>query len=125
MKSMPEHIKKFEQLMLVSQLISVINMLLNYKLFSDAFGKGFTMATFVVAIAITLTLVFFISRRQSNTAKWIFVVIWGLGFLPFVASLETYLSLGIIGILIIAPMILQIVAFCLLFSPQSKAWLKP
>lgn len=78
----------------------------------------------VVGILVPLLLWYFIARRASNVAKWIYVVLTALGLLGFVSSLANPLvAKGVITVLGLNTVGLQFYAAWLLFRPDASAWL--
>ena len=127
----PQSIQMFEKLYLVSLIIGVLNFvvffgdsmaLLESELGGDTsgLGSGVMIGSFVVGMVISLTLWYFIARKGSNIAKWIFVVltIWGLVGIP--TALTMMDSPQMIVTLAITAM--QLVALFFLFRPDAKAW---
>lgn len=86
-------------------------------------GSGFLIGTFAVGMAINLVIWYFISHRGSKVAKWVQVVLYGLGLVFFLTSLNNPLSpkgLVLAGNLVIYA--LYGAATYMLFRPDTVAW---
>ena len=78
---MPKSIKTFEQLYLATLLMGIFNSIL---LFDTVVAQGVSPAfvLFVQAFVVLVLagLVLLISRKRSNIAKWVLVVLFVVGF---------------------------------------------
>lgn len=87
-------------------------------------GTASVYVTALIGFGIQLLLWYFIARRGSVGAKWIFVVLTGIGLVTSALALarggegETAI-LAVIGVILL---VLQIVAIVLLFRPDTRAW---
>lgn len=82
-------------------------------------AAAWTTGSFVVGIAISLLLWWFVSSRRSAVAKWILIVFFALGLL----GLPTILgNLTIASYLSLASMVISAVAIYFLFQPDTKPW---
>ena len=86
-------------------------------------GQGFAVGSFVVGIAIYLLLWFFIARKASNVAKWIFVVLLALSVLSVLYTLAASFALTVTTLLGLAIYALEISAAVFLFRDDAVAWL--
>jgi hypothetical protein len=122
----PEAIKFFEQLQILSIALGalpILETIIKYGL-SSFFTVSHVLFYFFIAILI-ITLVFFISEKASNVAKWI-IIIWSvlgaLLYIPitFVKLANRLFGFGdIIGTIQTAIILYSIY---LLFTPESRAW---
>ncbi len=86
-------------------------------------GRGTMIGIQVVTTGLFLLLIWFISAHGSPVAKWIYVVLCGLGLIFGLLGFEKTLDVGTIpAILTAAQYILSIISLWLLFRPDSKAW---
>ena len=77
----------------------------------------------VISWTINLLLWFFIARRGSNVAKWIWtvlVVIGALGLIP--RMLQGTFTPGLLGVVTVVVVVLNLVATWMLFRPDARAW---
>ncbi len=133
----PESIIKFERLYLGALVVGVVNAVLSWSstqaymandpaLAASGLGSGFLISTIVIGFAIPLLLWYFIAKRGSNIAKWILVVLFGLGLISMVLSFSTMMAMngtiGVIGALLTTA--LQAGAVYMLFQPDAAEWLK-
>lgn len=124
----PASIVNFERVVLVSIALGILNaFLLRDQAAATAanqgFGPGFTLAVQAISIAIYLLLIWFISRKASSVAKWIYVVLGAIGIVFGVAGYRSTLGFGTLPALITAIQYLLVLAsIWLLFRPDAKAW---
>lgn len=87
------------------------------------FGSASVYVVAAIGLLIQLLLWYFITRRGSVVAKWIFIVLTGLalcsGLWGLVMSGATSVVIGVLGA---AMLILQAIAIWLLFRPDTPAW---
>lgn len=131
----PPSIILFEKVFLAAIVLGLVNSLLFWGSMTEVLddpamkaagmGTGFMLFSVLIGTAISLLLWYFIARRASNVAKWIFVVILALGVFGMVANLTNpavpkgaQLVGGFVSLL------LQLYAGWLLFKPDAKAWLE-
>lgn len=128
----PASITKFDQLYLGAMALGIANTVLNYdntmaQLEADPAvaaagmaGSGFMLGAAAFGFAISLLLWFFISRRASNIAKWILLVLTLIGTLMMPLGLAAVpLVQAVIAVVIT---VMQIAALWFLFRPDAKAW---
>ncbi len=131
----PSSIILFEKVFLAAIVLGLVNSLLFWGSMTEVLddpavkaagmGTGFMLFSVVIGAAISLLLWYFIARRASIVAKWIFVVILALGVFGMVANLTNpaipkgaQLVGGFVSLL------LQLYAGWLLFKPDAKIWLE-
>ena len=87
-------------------------------------GTGTLAVGVVIGILVPLLLWYFIARRASNVAKWIFVVLTAVGLLGFLSALANpMVPKGLVTLLGAAGTGLQVYGAWLLFRPDAAAWL--
>ena len=124
----PPSIVNFERVVLLSLAIGVINTLVSYdqmvaSVAAQGFGSNFVIGVQAVTIAIMLLLLWFISRKGSPVAKWIYVVLSVLGLVSAVAGISQTLEFGSISVILsTVQYVLLLISLFLLFRPDSKAW---
>ena len=130
----PTSITTFERFYLGALVIGLINNVLNWSqataVLNDpsvqaaGLGTGFLVSTMVIGLAIPLLLWYFITRRASNIAKWILVVLFGFGLIGVLMSFSAMMAMGtlpmVLGLIALA---LQAYAVFMLFKPDAVAWL--
>lgn len=128
--SKPASVKAFNQLNLAATLIGIGNILFHYSLLRGmAIAKGTSPAgpmLGVLDLAISyLIFWFFIYRRGSNIAKWIFVILTVLFVALLPSGLREALVVGkVYAATDVFAFALQIVAMAMLFRPDASVWLK-
>ncbi|MES2755395.1 MAG: hypothetical protein V4659_12100 [Pseudomonadota bacterium] len=87
-------------------------------------GSASVYGTVVIGLLIQLALWYFIARRGSVVAKWIFVLVT-VAF-GIVGTLWSFATVGapnpLIAVVGVATVILEIIAIVLLFRPDTPAW---
>ncbi|MDB5693518.1 MAG: hypothetical protein JWO81_2581 [Alphaproteobacteria bacterium] len=125
----PKSIVNFERIVILSILFGIVSSFLTReKMEAMTAGKphlssGATLAIQIVVILIYLLLIYFISRKGSPVAKWIYVVLCLLGLVGGVFTLPLLMKIGTLPLIIaIVQYVLAILSLWLLFRPDSKAW---
>ena len=125
----PQSIVNFERVVLFSILVGIVNTVLVWnelqaEVAASGFGVGFALGIQAVTIALYLLLIWFIARKGSNVAKWVYVVISVLGLVVGLLSFAQTAQLYGPGPLVITIVqyLLLLVSLWLLFRPDSKAW---
>lgn len=131
----PTSIAQFDRYFLASLALGLINSVLSYRanvalleadpaLAQTGFGSGFVVTVVLFALGIPLLLWYFISRRASNIAKWILVVMTGLGLPLMIPTLPDMAERGgptlFITVVLTA---LQLLAISYLFRQDARDWL--
>ena len=113
----PNHIKYFERAWLISLAIGVVISALSSQ------GMGITAALMqTIVFVILLINILLISRKRSNIAKWVLIVMFFLGLPMYVPLLSILLSAGFVGVLSLLQLTVQLVGFYFLFTHQSRQW---
>lgn len=131
----PPSIVQFEKVYVAAILVGIVNGFLSWGAMNamledpavraSGLGTGFLIFSMLIGTVISLLLWYFIARRASNVAKWIYVVIVALGVWSTVSSLANPMmpkGLALIGGLI--ALLLQLYGAYLLFRPDAKEWLE-
>jgi hypothetical protein len=126
----PPSIVNFTRVVLLSLAIGILGTWLSWDRVEAtiaATGSGMGTGTLVgiqaVTIALYLVLIWFIHAQGSPVAKWIYVVLCGLGLVLGLLGIGQTLSYGILPTILAAiQYILAIISLWLLFRPDSKAW---
>ena len=130
----PQSIELFEKVYLGAIALGLVNTFLSWnqvnamlddpRMQAAGVGSGTLMFGLIVGILIPLLLWYFIARRASNVAKWIFVVLIALGLFGFLSSLANPLvPKGLLTVIGAATVALQVYGAWLLFRPDAVAWL--
>ena len=125
----PNSIVNFERIVIVSIVLGIINSwMTSEKMRALMAGKpqmsqSTTLTIQVIMILIYLVLIYFISRKGSPVAKWIYVVLCVLGLVAGVFALPLMAQLGTVSLVVaIVQYALSIASLWMLFRPDSKAW---
>jgi hypothetical protein len=125
----PSSIVAFEQSVLISLALGFFNSWLSWDRLMSRMPPEMSPMTIVLIMAtvalVYLLLLWFISRRGSSVAKWIYVVLVGSGIpLAFIRPPET-LSYGLIPATItIVQYLLAAVSFWFLFRSDARRWFR-
>ena len=131
----PKSIEMFEKVYLGAIAIGLVNTVISWSQVSAiladprmravGMGSGTLVFGVVVGMLIPLLLWYFIARRASNVAKWIYVVLTALGLFGYLSSLANPLvPKGLITVLGLVTVGLEVYAAWLLFRPDAAAWLE-
>jgi hypothetical protein len=131
----PPSIIMFERAYLASIALTLLNALLNWDamveplsdptLQAAGMGPNFVLISLVVGTAIALLLWYFIARRGSTVAKWIYLVLLVLSLLGMVINLlNPAMPKDVVMIVTLIGVLLQLYGGWLLFQPDAKAWLR-
>jgi len=123
----PESIKKFDIFFLGGLLVGVIATFLNWDVMQAQaqmpgapLGAGTLIGISVATYALSLLLWYFVSRRASNIAKWILVVLTLLGLIGLPALFVG--TFGLVKALSLVSTLLGVVAVVFLFRPDARDW---
>jgi uncharacterized membrane protein len=130
----PASIRLFDKVFFASLALGIINTLLSWRLVASAaddpalrasgMGEGVIVTGLALGIALPVLLWYFVARRASNIAKWLYVVLTAFGLLGLVQALANPLvPKGATLLLSALAVVLQIYAAWLLFRPDARAWL--
>jgi hypothetical protein len=124
----PKSIVLFERVVLFSLVLGILNSVLVWdrvtaEAAAQGLGSGTLVAIQVLTIAIYLLLIWFIARKASPVAKWIYVVLTALGVVAALAGAGKTREMGAATLLItLFQYALLLFSVWLLFKPDSKAW---
>lgn len=128
----PLSIINFERCYLGALIVGAVNAALNWQRYTtmpavrDAqvmFGPWYLPALTAIGYLIPLLLWYFAARRASVVAKWIVVVLFGLGVFGLLIALAMgTMASGFGGVLSVVAFVLNAVAVWLLFQPDARAW---
>ena len=116
---MPSSIKYFEWVFLGSLIIGSTVSILAYSTRAGISGND---ALLYALTGIDFFLVILVSRRRSNIARWILVVMVVMGTPFYFSNLVIYLTMGLIGVMSSIQLVAQYGSICLLFTAGSRQW---
>lgn len=128
----PASITMFDRLYVASLVLGLINFGLAYdstlaQMEADPSvaaagmaGPGVLWGVFGFGMAISLLLWFFVSRKASNGARWVLVVLMVIGLIALPFSIAELPLTELIGTLVVT--VVQVAAVYFLFRPDAKAW---
>lgn len=125
----PKSITIFNRLNLAATLVGISNILVHYGALRDAaISKGASPAgPFLGILLLVLSYLifwFFIYRRSSNVAKWVFVVVTAVSAAMIPLQLAEVIAVGqIYAVIDGIAFALQLAAMAMLFRVDSKVWL--
>jgi hypothetical protein len=119
---MPRSICVFEKLMLGSLLIGVVISAMTYNEVVSQAGALVVTIIEIFVLSLMFLLVLFVSRKRSNIAKWILIIVWLLGLVIYIPALAHFLTMGTVGVLFVAQPVMQAGALYMLFRSDSKSW---
>ena len=125
----PKSITLFNRLNLAATLVGIANILVHYGVLrASAISRGASPAGPVLGILLLvlsyLIFWFFIYRRGSNLAKWVFVAVTAVSVAMIPLRLGEVIAVGNVYLVIDGiAFALQIAAMAMLFRVDSKVWL--
>lgn len=124
----PPSIVNFERVVLLGLALGVLSSFLTWdetvaSVSGSGMGTGTVIAIQAVTITLYLILLWFISRKGSPTAKWIYVVLSLLSLAIGLAGFGQIMKSGALQlILTLAQYALALVSLWLLFRPDAQAY---
>jgi hypothetical protein len=125
----PKSIVNFERIVILSILLGIVSSFVTRaKMEAMMAGKphlssNTTLGIQIVLILLYLVLIYFISRKGSPVAKWIYVVLCVLGLVFGLLALPVMMQIGTLPLVIaVVQYALSIASLWMLFRPDSKAW---
>jgi hypothetical protein len=118
----PTAVIVFERLFFLTILLGVLQDVIGSDQIAGKSSAPFMVFVQVFTVVVIVSLVLFVSRRRSITAKWILVVISVLG-IPAMWGVFASGNLHGSSIISLIQGILQIIALGMLFIPSSRSWL--
>lgn len=131
----PKSIELFEKVYWGGTLLGLVIAVLNWENVtatlntpeakSLGMGSGFLIGTIVVNFFISVLVWYFVARRASNVAKWVYVAITAIALFMMLSTLanpSTASGLPLAGNLVAIG--LQLYCAWLLFRPDAVAWLE-
>ena len=130
----PKSIIRFDQAYLSAVVVGLLNTALTFEKTTAelarepssaqiGLGTGFLLAMLGFSFGMTLLLWFLVSRRASNVAKWILVVLTTAGMLMAMTSLANWAALSESELaLMLLGAALELVALYFLFQRDAREW---
>ena len=125
----PRSIAVFERIILISMALGMFNVFLSWDRtvsnLRPTTPHGFVVGLTAFVFLIYLILLWFISRRGSTIAMWIYVVLTVVGLPGTIANLSRISSYGLLPAAItVAQLVLTAASLWLLFRPEARAWFR-
>lgn len=127
----PSSIVNFERIVLLSVLLGIVNTVMIWDRLTAAvaatgMGTGVAIGVQVLTVAIYLVLIWFIARRASNVARWIYIVLCAIGLVFGAMGIGQVAALYGNTVLVInlVQYVLALVSIWLLFRPDANAWFR-
>ena len=123
----PKSISRFEALALISVVLAAVAAFMTSGgAIPGAEGRGdgasLAIAATVISTVVGLVLILLTSRKASNVAKWILVLLVAASAAMTLPQLDGVGSAGTAGALSVASVVLQVVAIFFLFTAEARAW---
>jgi hypothetical protein len=124
----PRSIIWFERIQYSILGLGLINVMLTWnqqlaRAASIGQGAGWVIGVLAGSLGIPLLLMWLIAYRGSKVAKWVLVVMTGLGFPAMVALWRTLAQNGSLSLVITsAQSALALVSLWMLFRPDTRDW---
>jgi len=123
-------LRYFELLGLGSLALGVIvagmqyNSLANSREVAALGGGGFVVLVQFIVLLVSGALILFISRKKSNIAKWIWIVLFVLGLPAYIPQLAKMFDAGFVGVLSSIQFLMLAAALYFLFQPDARQAMK-
>ena len=121
----PKSVERFELLFLVSLGVGVVISALLWEQLQMA-GAWFALIVEAVTAAtllIVLGLVFLVSRKGSNIARWVLVVFFVPEAIMYIPTMAVMLAQNpVVAVLSSGQIALQVAAIYFVFRPDAKPW---
>ncbi|HEX8642324.1 MAG TPA: hypothetical protein VF702_00250 [Allosphingosinicella sp.] len=124
----PQSIVLFERIVIASICLGLLSLLLTVAMLNDIVplggaGIGLMAVVSLVTFGIYGLLIYFIARKGSSTARWIYVGLAALGLLSGLLGIGMLSAFpAYIAILTLAQHALTIASLVMLFRPDAVAW---
>ena len=119
----PGDIVRFEQLMLASLALGVVVATAMYDHLIEHLGGLMQAALLMMAIyGASLALMYWISRRRSNVARWLLAAGSVLALLPYLAHVMDMFHTSAVIYVSLLELALQAAAVQRLFTKSARAW---
>lgn len=120
----PRPIRWFERLALLSLAVGIPGSALSFRQTVAASGASpaFVVTAQTAVFATLLLIVLAISRRGSNIARWLYVLLLVSGIAMMMPRLGALYYSGAAGLIQIAQIFLQLASAYFLFAPGAPAW---
>lgn len=127
----PQSIRKFDLFYLASIALGAVGFFIGFDALvaqvdtelaatGQDFGSIVVWGSFIVGMAISLLLWFFVSRKGSSLAKWLLILLFILGLRGLVGIFAG--PLGLLDAINLAVIVLGAAAIFYLFQPDARDW---
>ena len=122
---MPSNVIRFEQLMYLSLGIGIVFSALQFQRLVSQSSVALILTTQAAVLGIMVLFIWLVARRRANWARWVLLVFFLLGLVPFIPYLsQTLQASPLSGSLSIAQLFAQGIALYLIFTGNAVEWFK-
>lgn len=122
-KKRPRSVELFEVMYLVSLGIGLILSSLSWGYLTQIAGAGFVLFVQAGTLLFVLVLVLLVSRKGSNIARWVLVVMFVLGAIAYIPSAAWMFAINpITAVLAAIQIAFQVIGMWYIFSSDAKPW---
>jgi hypothetical protein len=119
----PKPVVAFEAMNLTTLAVGVVHSIFVWDESVAIASPAFVITIQAFSIGLVLMLTLLVSRRRSNVAKWVLIVLFLIGLPGVIVLLANGLALGS-PIITVFQTVLQAVGICLLFTPPARRWFR-
>lgn len=120
---MPQNVARFEILMYLSIVMTVLIGVLDFSRFAPIVGPRFIVGTVVATVAVTALIVWLIARRRQNWARWLLLVLFVIGIPGYaMAFFELAQDAIVTTAMSFMRVILQAAALYYVFTGDARDW---
>ncbi|MEM9145784.1 MAG: hypothetical protein AAGC57_06260 [Pseudomonadota bacterium] len=121
----PASIRTFEVLILLSLALGLAVTAMTWSSLTQEVGQGLVIAVQAATLSVVLWGVFLVARRANNLARWVFTVMFGIGFIAYIPQVAFLFSAQpTVGLLGTIQVMLQLSALMMLFRADARVWFR-
>ncbi len=124
---MPKSIRYFEWAWLGSLAIGfIVAALFIFPLIGKVILSAYIVPPLIMTV-FKLILIFLISRKCNNIAKWILVVLFVISFAAYIISIISMTKIpgpGLLGVLSTVQVMMELIGVYFLFTEESRIWFR-
>lgn len=119
----PRSVVHAEQLYLAATALLLASSVMAWVPLQAIYGVAFAAGVTAFLVGAFLLLILLTTRRGSNVARWLLIVLTAIGAVSLLWQIGTgQVALGILGVVNAVQVALTIVGAVLLFRPNAAAW---
>jgi hypothetical protein len=119
----PQAVERFEMLYIVSLALGLVTSALTWKAATVMASPAFVLIVQGGTLALIAGLVLLVSRRSSNIARWVLLILFVVGVFFYIPTAGQLISDSVVvGLISAVQIALQAIAMVSIFSQSAKPW---